>query len=101
MSGVEAPARAVERRIRKDPAALSPRPNLFDYTAERSHFDWAGAWKLLDGLLGGTGLARRVISMRRGTGSVTETSLRPHVGRRQDQFRPRPSLFATLAMLPP
>jgi acetyl-CoA synthetase len=55
MTVVEAPATASERPIRKDRAALSPRPNLFDYEEERSHFDWSDAWKLLDGLPGGKG----------------------------------------------
>ena len=48
-------AEASERIIRKDRAALSPRPNLFDYEQERSRFEWAEAWKLLDGLPEGKG----------------------------------------------
>lgn len=55
MPDVEAPASVVQRRIRKDSATLSPRPNLFDYEAERLHFDWANAWRLLDGLPDGKG----------------------------------------------
>ncbi|KGD99974.1 acetyl-CoA synthetase [Rhizobium sp. YS-1r] len=41
--------------MRKDRTALSPRPHLYDYEAERARFDWANAWTLLDGLPGGTG----------------------------------------------
>jgi len=55
MAVAEAPATASERLIRKDRTALSPRPNLFDYEEERLRFDWAEAWKLLDGLPGGKG----------------------------------------------
>jgi acetyl-CoA synthetase len=55
MSGTHAPATASEQRIRKDPAVLSPAPNLLDYEAERSRFDWKAATKLLDGLPGGKG----------------------------------------------
>lgn len=59
-----------ERRIVKDRAALSPRPNLFDYEAERSRFDWVDAWKLLDGLPGGEGynIAHEAVD-RHATGS--------------------------------
>ena len=39
--------------IAKHPARLSRRPNLEDYAAVRSGFDWADARKLLDGLPGG------------------------------------------------
>ena len=39
--------------IAKHPARLSRRPNLVDYAAVRSGFDWADARKLLDGLPGG------------------------------------------------
>lgn len=44
-----------ERRIGKDWAALSPRPNLYDYEEERARFTWADAWSMLDGLPGGRG----------------------------------------------
>ena len=44
------------QRIRKEPAAFSPAPNLLDYEDERSRFDWTEANKLLDGLPGGKGL---------------------------------------------
>lgn len=59
-----------ERRIVKDRLALSPRPNLFDYEAERSRFDWVNAWKLLDGLPGGGGynIAHEAVD-RHATGS--------------------------------
>jgi len=56
MSGANAPATAFGQRIRKDAAALSPTPNLLDYGAERSRFDWKAATKLLDGLPSGKGL---------------------------------------------
>ncbi|MEP9390534.1 acetate--CoA ligase [Mesorhizobium sp. KR9-304] len=55
MSNVEASVKVPERCIRKNLAALSPQPNLLDYEAVRSRFDWADAWKLLDGLPGGGG----------------------------------------------
>ena len=55
MSGIKASVKATERRIQKDPASLSPQPNLLDYEAERARFNWADAWKLLDGLPGGRG----------------------------------------------
>lgn len=55
MTQIEASASTAERRIVKDRASLSPRPNLFDYDEERSRFLWADAWKLLDGLPGGKG----------------------------------------------
>ena len=55
MAIVESLAPASERIIRKDVASLSPRPNLLDYEAERSGFDWADARRLLDGLPDGKG----------------------------------------------
>ncbi len=55
MAITDTPTTSSERLIGKDRAALSPRPNLFDYQEERSRFTWADAWKLLDGLPGGNG----------------------------------------------
>ncbi|WP_159588850.1 acetate--CoA ligase [Chelativorans xinjiangense] len=73
MSGIEALTKVSERRIRKDPVALSPRPNLLDYEAERSRFDWADAWKLLDGLPGGRGcnIAHEAVD-RHATGALAD-----------------------------
>ena len=42
--------------IRKDPAAMSPRPNLIDYARTRETFDWIRARSLLEGLPDGKGL---------------------------------------------
>jgi acetyl-CoA synthetase len=42
--------------IRKQPAALSPRPNLVDYQAACCDFSWDAARARLDGLPGGRGL---------------------------------------------
>jgi acetyl-CoA synthetase len=42
-------------RVTKKAATMSPRPNLLDYAAECSRFDWKHAWALLDGLPDGRG----------------------------------------------
>ena len=42
-------------RIVKRPALFPKTPNLIDYQREYARFDWAQAWKLLDGLPGGKG----------------------------------------------
>jgi acetyl-CoA synthetase len=43
-------------QIDKDPARFACHPNLRDYDATRSSFEWAEARELLDGLPGGSGL---------------------------------------------
>jgi acetyl-CoA synthetase len=42
-------------RIVKRPDLFTKAPNLVDYRGEYTRFDWAEAWKLLDGLPGGKG----------------------------------------------
>ena len=42
-------------KILKDRASLSPEPNLLDYEGECARFEWARAWKLLEGLPGKRG----------------------------------------------
>jgi acetyl-CoA synthetase len=56
MMGQPAADHTVSRtRLTKKAKAGSPRPNLTDYAAECSRFDWSHAWTLLDGLPDGRG----------------------------------------------